>query len=475
MNLDEFNHGVASQFVPPLPPPTHEDYEEHPAPPQSQFDEPRPEQPASPPMPPLPADAVDMKHHHNGDEARGRKRKTKWGDSSKRIHIGGIHAPLPANMNATQLLLYLVQSRLEEIDRKLRSGDVVPPERDRSPSPPPTYDGQGKRMNTRDLRYKKKLEDERNRIVQVISKYNPNYKAPVDMKRSGNGQAANSEKVWIPAQEFPHVNFIGLLIGPRGNELKKMERESGAKISIRGKGSLKEGRKQDVSTLQGADEELHAFVSADSEDKVALAVSIINKIIEEAVSLPEEENPLKKQQLKELALLNGTLREDQNEMCTNCGAMGHRKYDCTETRNFTASLVCRICGGGGHLARDCIHRNDAAFVESSHAKDQQMSTEYTAFMKSLSGNAPEVHPNAEPALSHIPKLGKPDEFPANAHAPQFASDSGGAPMSQASYYDYLVNYYGYDAATAAATAAYYANYTQQQQQTDAQPPMPPSS
>ena len=46
----------------------------------------------------------------------------------------------------------------------------------------------------------------------------------------------------IPQDEFPEINFVGLLIGPRGNTLKSMEKDTGAKIIIRGKGSVKEGK-----------------------------------------------------------------------------------------------------------------------------------------------------------------------------------------------------------------------------------------
>lgn len=51
-----------------------------------------------------------------------------------------------------------------------------------------------------------------------------------------------SDKVLIPQEQHPDINFVGLLIGPRGNTLKAMEKETGAKIIIRGKGSVKEGK-----------------------------------------------------------------------------------------------------------------------------------------------------------------------------------------------------------------------------------------
>ena len=50
------------------------------------------------------------------------------------------------------------------------------------------------------------------------------------------------DKVMIPQDEYPEINFVGLLIGPRGNTLKTMEKDTGAKIIIRGKGSVKEGK-----------------------------------------------------------------------------------------------------------------------------------------------------------------------------------------------------------------------------------------
>lgn len=76
----------------------------------------------------------------------------------------------------------------------------------------------------------------------------------------------------------------------------------------------------------------------------------------QAASIPEGQNELKRNQLRELAALNGTLRDDENQACQNCGQIGHRKYDCPEQRNFTANIICRQCGNAGHMARDCPDR-----------------------------------------------------------------------------------------------------------------------
>ena len=40
-----------------------------------------------------------------------------------------------------------------------------------------------------------------------------------------------SDKVMIPQDQHPDINFVGLLIGPRGNTLKSMEKETGARVS----------------------------------------------------------------------------------------------------------------------------------------------------------------------------------------------------------------------------------------------------
>ncbi|KAK3308256.1 uncharacterized protein B0T15DRAFT_523972 [Chaetomium strumarium] len=293
------------------------------------------------------------------DGPRRRKKRNRWGDATENKAAGlmGLPTAIVADMTSEQLEAYTLHLRIEEITQKLKIDDVVPADGDRSPSPPPQYDNHGRRVNTREYRYRKRLEDERHKLVEKAMKTIPNYHPPQDYRRPTKTQ----EKVYVPVNDYPEINFIGLLIGPRGNTLKKMEAESGAKIAIRGKGSVKEGKgRSDAAHSSNQEEDLHCLIMADTEEKVNKAKKLIHNVIETAASIPEGQNELKRNQLRELAALNGTLRDDENQACQNCGQIGHRKYDCPERQNFTANIICRVCGNAGHMARDCPDRQRGA-------------------------------------------------------------------------------------------------------------------
>ncbi|EHK96471.1 putative Branchpoint-bridging protein [Glarea lozoyensis 74030] len=305
---------------------------------------------------------VRAKEEIADDGSRRRKKRNRWGDATENKAAGlmGLPTAIMANMTSEQLEAYTLHLRIEEISQKLRIDDVVPADGDRSviprshqgfdinrlrsPSPPPQYDNFGRRVNTREFRYRKRLEDERHKLIEKAMK---------------------------------------------------------AKIAIRGKGSVKEGKgRSDAAHTSNQEEDLHCLIMADTEEKVNKAKKLIHNIIETAASIPEGQNELKRNQLRELAALNGTLRDDENQACQNCGQIGHRKYDCPEQRNFTANIICRVCGNAGHMARDCPDRqrganwrNDgpgaapgptAGHIGTGDAVDR----EYDQLMAELSGGGP---------------------------------------------------------------------------------------
>lgn len=52
----------------------------------------------------------------------------------------------------------------------------------RSPSPEPIYSSDGKRLNTREFRTRKKLEEQRHQLVLRMQCMNPEFKPPSDYK-----------------------------------------------------------------------------------------------------------------------------------------------------------------------------------------------------------------------------------------------------------------------------------------------------
>ncbi|OLY83855.1 Branchpoint-bridging protein, partial [Smittium mucronatum] len=333
------------------------------------------------------------------DQPGRKKRKNRWGDSSSVIKIPGAPTAITVKLSNEQLDNYAQIMRIEELSRKLRLNDVIPANKERSPSPEPIYNNEGKRVNTREYRYRKKIDDERSKLIEKQMATNPDFKPPPDYRKV----TRFNDKVFLPTKEHPDINFIGLLIGPRGNTLKQIEAKSGCKISIRGKGSIKEGKSRDDFMLPGADEELHAYVVADSVEKVNKGIKVIKDIVNQTITSPESHNKLKTLQLRELAVLNGTLREEDEsglQTCPNCGQTGHRRWECPEQQNITSTIICSICNGRGHLSKDCLSISDPVAFQNTQIKNSQVNSDYLRLMVDLGEHSPSSLPSATP--HHFP-------------------------------------------------------------------------
>lgn len=49
--------------------------------------------------------------------------------------------------------------------------------------------------------------------------------------------------MFVPTKEYPEYNFVGRILGPRGMTAKQLETETGCKIMVRGKGSMRDKKK----------------------------------------------------------------------------------------------------------------------------------------------------------------------------------------------------------------------------------------
>ncbi|ONK77312.1 uncharacterized protein A4U43_C02F5240 [Asparagus officinalis] len=127
----------------------------------------------------------------------------------------------------------------------------------------------------------------------------------------------------VPVDKFPNYNFVGRLLGPRGNSLKRVEVTTHCRVYIRGRGSVKDSAKEemlrDKPGYEHLNEQLHVLVEAElPADVIDVQLNRAVAIVEELLQpVDESADFYKKQQLRELAMLNGTLREESPHMSPN--------------------------------------------------------------------------------------------------------------------------------------------------------------
>jgi splicing factor 1 len=275
------------------------------------------------------------------------------------------------------------------------------------------YGPDGKRQNTRAVRWRERYTNERQDLLEAM------------MRLQGGSHRQSSQllvrkrvkKIPIPLDKHPNYNFIGLIIGPRGKTQKELEAKTGCKIAIRGRGSVKEGARgrRDGRVMEGDNDPLHVVISGENQrgkstqNQLLLmqtlycakksnpnrashcaAVDAASDMIEQMlIVIDDEKNVHKQQQLRELALLNGTLKDE--EFCDICGEKGHRAFACPKRfamRKNMPALKCAICGDTSHPTSDCTR------VPGSEVQSKELDSEYQSFMAELDGKKPEAKPPA---------------------------------------------------------------------------------
>lgn len=232
------------------------------------------------------------------DGAPKKARRNRWGGDGL-AGIAGLGAGNnnPLSQEAIQQTMVLKLQLQQLNDRMLnvaQESALAEQDPNRSPSPPPKYDSNGKRTNTREVRLRESLTKDRGRLIDELVKLNPLFQPPADAMRS-----KPTRKVFIPFREFPNYNFIGLIIGPRGNTQKKMEQETNCKISIRGKGSVKEGSKgrSSQNEVTAEDEDLHVYITGDNDESLDAAEKLVQDLLR---PIDDDKNDHKQKQLREL-------------------------------------------------------------------------------------------------------------------------------------------------------------------------------
>jgi len=140
-------------------------------------------------------------------------------------------------------------------------------------------------------------------------------KKPLELPAPEGPQVTLMEKVFVdPQKKHQEYNFVGRILGPRGLTAKQLEQETKCKIMVRGKGSMRDRKKEEMHrgkpNWEHLSEELHVLITVEDTQnrakvKMQRAVEEVNKLL-----IPTEgDDELKKKQLMELAIINGTYRD----------------------------------------------------------------------------------------------------------------------------------------------------------------------
>lgn len=120
-----------------------------------------------------------------------------------------------------------------------------------------------------------------------------------------------NKRVLIPVKLYPKFNFVGKILGPQGNTIKRLQEETGAKISVLGKGSMRDKAKEEELRSGGDPKyahlnmDLHVFIEVygppcEAYTCMSHALEGIKKFL-----VPDMMDDICQEQFLELSYLNG--------------------------------------------------------------------------------------------------------------------------------------------------------------------------
>lgn len=113
-------------------------------------------------------------------------------------------------------------------------------------------------------------------------------------------------KVLVPIREHPKFNFVGKLLGPKGNSMKRLQEETMCRIVVLGRGSMKDHKREEElrNSLEPKyahlNDDLHVEIStlappAEAHARIAFALAEVRKYL-----IPDSNDFIRQEQLREL-------------------------------------------------------------------------------------------------------------------------------------------------------------------------------
>ena len=123
-----------------------------------------------------------------------------------------------------------------------------------------------------------------------------------ELRKIENGKL--QKKIYLPRRKG--INYVGMLIGPRGMYQKKLEEETGWKILIRGNLPLLKRSKKEHGKYNEDDDHEHVLIISDSKKSMYKAEKHIFRIIK---STEHERNQIRQEQIEAGLKISQTVYE----------------------------------------------------------------------------------------------------------------------------------------------------------------------
>ncbi|KAM0733509.1 KH domain-containing, RNA-binding, signal transduction-associated protein 2 [Formica fusca] len=117
-----------------------------------------------------------------------------------------------------------------------------------------------------------------------------------------------SVKVLVPIREHPKFNFVGKLLGPKGNSMKRLQEETMCKMAVLGRGSMKDRQKEDECRASldpkyaHLSDDLHVEITAiappaEAYARIAFALAEVRKYL-----IPDNNDNIRQEQMREMEM-----------------------------------------------------------------------------------------------------------------------------------------------------------------------------
>ncbi|XP_017784052.1 PREDICTED: KH domain-containing, RNA-binding, signal transduction-associated protein 2-like [Nicrophorus vespilloides] len=133
-------------------------------------------------------------------------------------------------------------------------------------------------------------------------------------------------RVVVPVRDHPKFNFVGKLLGPKGNSLKRLQEDTMCKMAVLGRGSMKDRHKEEELRASGdpkfqhLSEELHVEISAfatpaEAHARIAYALAEVRRFL-----VPDYNDDIRQEQMWEMQVLSSQRNNNKGDELAGGGA-----------------------------------------------------------------------------------------------------------------------------------------------------------